>query len=131
MPKPSKQRTDKARTACLQAVAILRKHPEFDEFRQHDDLMTNTNQFYTTVTADIRFVKTGQEIFRTPSGLQHDDYDWPTLVGTDTLRKAALQAAQKAKLKMTKTTRIYIAPSEKGWVEVGYQFLHSIPSEQQ
>ena len=123
MPKPTKQRRDKARNACMEAVAILRQHPEFDEFNEEYDLFTNVHQdHYTVTTAHIRFLKSGTHIFRNPPGLE--DHDWPELVGQKILEKAAREAAGKVQLKITKNVQIYIASSEKGWVQVGYKFYH-------
>ena len=125
MPKPTKERTDKAREACKQVAEILRKHPEFDQFNPSEDLLAHGNSdHFTVITADIRFLKSGQAIFQTPPGPEYEDYDWPTLVGEDTLEKAAREAANSAGLRLTEDLNIYISPSEKGWVEVGYQFLH-------
>ena len=121
MPIPTSERIKKAGNACSEAVKILRKHPEFDEHRP-EDMLTEKHQDHTIVTADVRFTKSGQEIFRNPAEIE--DYDWPALVGGKILEKAAREAAKKARLKLTQNVRVYIMPSEKGWVEVGYQFLH-------
>ena len=123
MPKPTKQRRDKAIYACREAVTILRQHPEFEEFSEEHDPSTHVHQdYYTVITAHIGFLKSGTHIFRNPPGLE--DHDWPELVGRKILEKAAREAAGKAQLKITKNIHIYIAPSEKGWVQVGYQFSH-------
>ena len=103
--------------------------PEFDQFRPDEDLQTVTREHFTLVTADIRFDKTGKEIFRTPGGPEGEDYDWPNLVGGKIIHKVAAEAARKAKLRITKDLRIFIQPNEKGWVEVGYQFLHKTPTD--
>ena len=124
MPKPTRQRLSKARTACLETAATLRRHPEFDSFRPEENLHTQENDHSTIITADIRFDKNGQHVLRTPEGLQGEDYDYPTLVGGKILYRAAQDAARKTKLKLTANVNIHIVPSEKGWVEVGYQFIH-------
>lgn len=122
MPAPSKDRVRKAQQACLEAVAILKKHPEFDEFRRDEDLELDRQPHHTTVAAHIRFDKFGKEIFKNP--MPHDDYDWPELVGRKILANAAKQGAKAAKLKLTANTKVIVSPSEKGWVLVGYDFLH-------
>ena len=123
MPKPSAARIRKAKQACLEAVTILRKHPEFDEFREEQDLLTIDHPPHSTsVTAHIRFDKYGREIFSNANA-PDEDYDWPTLVGAKVLKAAAQAGAKKARLKITANTRIVVWASEKGWVEVGYDFL--------
>ena len=123
MPTTTKRRMDKASQACLETAAILSSHPEFDQFNKEEDLSTFTHYGgHTVVCADIRFLKDGTEIFKNP--LHEDDHDWPDLVGRHILESAAKRAAKTAGLRLNPTTKIYIAPSEKGWVRVGYQFVN-------
>ena len=126
MPKPSDNRLKEAGQSCLEAVRILREHPEFDNFDQFnpgDDLTVNKMpEHFTLVTANVRFLKNGTEIFQNPPQLE--DHDWPILVGDNILTEAAQRGAEQAGLSLTENERTYILPSEKGWVEVGYQFLH-------
>lgn len=125
MPKPTNQTTRKAKEACREIVRILRKHPEFDEHRPEQDMETRENPYTSTtvVTAHIRFQKYGKDIFQNTHDLE--DYDFPSLVGGKLLRKAAQDAARHEGLKLNPKRRIYINPSEKGWVEVGYEFIHN------
>ena len=128
MTKPSDKRLKIAEQACLEAVRILREHPEFDNFNPHDDLTVNKMpEHFTIVTADVRFLKSGTEIFQNPPQLE--DHDWPILVGDNILKEAAQQGAEQAGLRLSENDRIYILPSEKGRVEVGYQFLHQTPAK--
>ena len=120
MAKPSSKRIQKAQEACREAVRTLRKHPEFDQYEEDESV--HRQERFTIVTADLRFTKSGQEIFRNPPELE--DHDYPVLVGSKVLTQALQEAAWTAALKMTRNVRIYITPSEKGWVEMGYQFLH-------
>ena len=104
-------------------MRILRKHPEFDQHGADETRPSlNRRDKDTTVTADTQFLKSGREIFKNPPGLE--DHDWPELVGQRVLEKALRQAAKTARLKITGNVRIYIMPIQKGWVEIGYQFLH-------
>ena len=121
MPTPSSERIRKAQTACAETAAALRKHPEF--WQQEGDIpCVDRNNAHTRVALDLQFTKSGREIFRNPPDME--DHDWPDLVGRKILEKAARQGAKKANLKLTKNVRIITNPGEKGWVEVGYQFLH-------
>ena len=126
MPRPTNKRIEKATRACTEAVAILCKHPEFDQFNPEDLVVNKRPEHYTTVTADIGFLKSGKEIFRNPARME--DHDWPDLVGTDILEKAAKEAAKKVGLRITSTVKTYVSPNEKGWVNVGYKFLHQRPA---
>ena len=129
MPKPTKQRIQKAEHACREIVTIMRRHREFDDHRSEHDQSTYTGHNGSTiVAADIRFIKDGREILHTPEGLLGEDYDNPNLVGGRVLLQAARAAAKQATLRLNDTTRVYICTSEKGWVEVGYEFLNQ-PAE--
>ena len=122
MAKPSSERIRKAQEACRETVQTLRRHPEFDEHREDQDRSIHRRERWTNVTANVRFSKSGSEIFRNPPELE--DHDFPVLVGGKVLTQALRKAARTATLKMTHNVRLHIAPSEKGWVEIGYQFLH-------
>ena len=120
MAKPSSERIRKAQEACREAVRALQKHTEFDQYQEDESV--HRQERFTIVTTDLRFIKSGQEIFRNPPELE--DHDFPVLMGSKVLTQALQEAARTAALKMTQNVRIYIAPIEKGWVEMGYQFLH-------
>ena len=120
MPKPSSQRTRKAQEACREAVRTLERHREFDQHQGEESI--RQQEKYTNVTAYIRFTKSGREIFRNPPEVE--DHDFPVLVGTKALTQTLKEAARKATLKMTRNVTVYIAAQEKGWVEIGYQFVH-------
>ena len=121
MPAPRSERISKARLACAETAAVLRKHPEFWQ-QEGEHPSVDRNNTHTTVALELQFTKSGRKIFRNPPGME--DHDWPDLVGKKILERAARQGAGKAGLKLTKNVRIITNPGEKGWVEVGYQFLH-------
>ena len=121
MPTPSSERIRKAQLACTETAAVLRKHPEFWQ-QEGGRPSVDRNSAHTTVSLELQFTKSGREIFRNPPDME--DHDWPDLVGRKILEKAARQGARNANLKLTKNVRILTNPGEKGWVEVGYQFLH-------
>ena len=121
MPAPSNERIQKAQRACAETAAVLRKHPEFWQ-QEGEHPSVDRKSAHTTVALELQFTKSGRQIFRNPPNME--DHDWPDLVGRKLLEKAARQGAKKANLKLTKNVRILTDPGGKGWVEVGYQFLH-------
>ena len=116
------EQVQKAVSACKEMAETLRKHPEFLEYSSEKDIEVNSRPQYTRVTAHIGFNKNGNGIFQNPK--QQQDHDWPEPVGTNVLQQAAKDAAKTVKLRLTANTGIFIRPSEKGWVQVGYEFLH-------
>lgn len=121
--KLSAERLDKARTAVSAAAKQLTRHPECEMNPSEINVEVHSNQHFTVVAADLLFNKTGKAIFENPHKYD-SDYDHPVLVGEDTLADAMRDAAKTARIRMTPNVKTYISPSEKGWVEVGLQFIH-------
>lgn len=123
MAKPRNNRIEKATKAAQDAATQLARHRECDSHGLNLKPQVHSNEHFTIVTVDMLFNKTGTEIFENPHKYDQD-YDYPILVGHDIISSTLTKAAREAKLKFTKDLKVYISPSEKGWVDVGLQFIH-------
>ena len=106
-------RRRKAEDAMELLLPKMRAHEEYD-YQQQDPLLARLGN---EITADVRFERySGREIFQ-------GGWDCPELVGRSILRQMAVDAAAEVGLQMGTEARFHAQPSEKGWVEVGYEII--------
>ena len=112
------ERRRKAEQAAETLAQALAEHPErIDPWPP--DPSSPVRRHSGLVSAHLQFNKSGHQIFAERGGWDDDD-DWPDLVGGDYLGDKAVEAAAAAGLEIGQGAEVWIRPSEKGWVDVGY-----------
>ena len=110
----------RAREALGYALADIKRHPEYQgRYGQAPRIEVEKRGRDKAVYADVLFDKYGSEIFVVRPEDDDGDYDWPEFVGGRIIQNILDKAAKKAGL--GKDTKLMISPSEKGWLDVGYQ----------
>ncbi len=120
---PSPERISKAQTAAAAAAKELARHPECEYNPGNTVVSTNPKSKSTVVTTDLLFDKNGTHIFINPH-MTDSDFDYPELKGREILRTTLERTARNVGLRLGDSTKPYIAPSQKGWVDIGYQFIY-------
>lgn len=120
------ERRLRAEAALDPLSRLLSAHPEYERRLVGK---ARCSRHGNRVTADARFDKCGRDIFRTPFELMADDWDYPDLVGRDILTEMAKRVAATTGLDIGTDAKVVVIPSEKGWVEVGYEIMDPDPPE--
>ena len=119
-PRKNKTFEDRAMEALEYAFMEVKRHPEFDRFSGHKpEIEVEKRNRSKVVAMDVQFAKYGHDIFVVRPEDDDGDYDWPDFVGGRIIAAILEKAAKKAG--MTKDVDIYISPSEKGWLDMGYE----------
>ena len=116
--RPTRKRKAQVEAALATLFDRIRRHPEYEQ----RDTSLPYQEFNRVVhmTLEVQFNKTGREIFVNPHAFD-SDYDFPELVGRKVLEGYIRDAARQHGLRLTSRIRPAVAPSEKGWVSVGFR----------
>ena len=117
-----KRTEDKMRRLCEAVTRRARCHPEFcDTAADNGRELISDRSFERNrmISASMCFDKVGDKIFRTPTELVKEDWDWPDFVGEDLVEEWVREAAREVGLDLSERMEVFIRSHEKGWIDIG------------